>query len=697
MGNLELQHGHYRVSADVGGTFTDVVVADASGRVSIGKAPTNRVRIYTGLAEALETVSQGLGASVSELLGLTDLFIYGTTTATNAIIEAKTAKTSLLVTQGFRDLLVLREAGKANQFDFRTPFPDPFIPRRLTFEIDERIDSQGQVMKPLNEQQLTEVISELRERNVAAVAVCFLWSIANPAHEVAAARLLTSLMPDVPFTLSHQLNPIIREYRRASDAALDASLKPLMQNHLREVAEDLRNAGFKGELLAATSSGGILHLDDVIARPIYTVKSGPALAPVAGVTYAEAEQIKGDIIVCDSGGTSFDVSLVQNGLIKLTRETWLGPKYQGHLMSLPSVDVKSIGAGGGSIAWVDPGGLLRVGPESAGADPGPACYRRGGRRPTVTDAALLLGYVDPEFFLGGRMDLSIDAARLAVESIGLVDLSIHEAAHSVMAVATENMVGAIRGITISEGVDPRDGTIIAGGGAAGLNIVPLARELGCRKVIVPRTAGALSACGAHYSDIMMDFTANRSARTFDFDFAAVNQVLAGLDNSMSAFAMKLRARGFSDFTKAFFVSAHYPYQVWDLEVRLTQGHFQSHKDVAELEEGFHLTHQQMFAVSDRSQEVECSFWRARLTARVPRILPAPARPRTRAQPQPGKRQLAYFPEIGEVDIPIFHGDTLTPNFELEGPALIAEATTTLVVYPNCHVVVSEFGSYVIAV
>jgi N-methylhydantoinase A len=275
-------------------------------------------------------------------------------------------------------VLVLREGGKASAFDYETPYPDPYVPRRLTFEVPERIDAEGTVREALDEGAAREIAARLDALEVEAVAVCLLWSIVNPAHELRLGEILAEALPHTSVTLSHQLSPVLREYRRASTTAIDASLKPMMGAHIRAVADDLAAAGFAGELLGATSFGGVMHLDDLAARPVYSAKSGPALAPVAGRVYGEAELGARDVVVCDMGGTSFDVSLVLDGAVNFTRATWLGGQFVGYLIATSSVDVRSIGAGGGSIAWIDPGGLLRVGPVSAGAVPGPACYGRGG-------------------------------------------------------------------------------------------------------------------------------------------------------------------------------------------------------------------------------------------------------------------------------------------------------------------------------
>src|SRR5262245_13883274 len=426
----------YRIAVDTGGTFSDVVVVDEEGDLSLSKAPTTPERIFSGISEALAQGAAERGLTLSELLAESELFTYGTTAATNAIITGRTARTAFLTTEGFGDTLVLREGGKLHPFDFRTPYPRPYVPRRLTFEVRERITSEGEILVPIDRGELRKTLTALAEKEPEAVAVSLLWSIVNPAHEEAVAEALEEALPGIPYTLSHRLNPIIREYRRASSAAIDASLKPLMQWHLREMEADLAAAGFTGELVVVTSFGGVLGLEDVAGRPIYSVNSGPATAPVAGKVYAGDSR---NAIVCDMGGTSFDVSVIRDGYIKFTRETWLGGAFTGHMTGLSSVDVKSIGAGGGSIAWIDSGGLLRVGPQSAGAVPGPAAYGLGGTEPTVTDAAVVLGFIDPDYFLGGRIKLDTEQARAAVQTTIAepLGLEVEQAAHAILAVANE--------------------------------------------------------------------------------------------------------------------------------------------------------------------------------------------------------------------------------------------------------------------
>jgi len=686
----------YRITVDVGGTFTDVVLTDELGRVRVGKSPTTPERAFDGIRGGLDVIAAEAGAGVAELLAETELFVYSTTRATNAIIERKTARTAFLTTAGFPDVLVLREGGKASAFDYETPYPDPYVPRRLTFEVPGRIDAQGAVVTALDEGAVRGIAARLAALEVEAVAVCLLWSIVNAEHERRVGEILAGELPGVAITLSHELSPVLREYRRASTAAIDASLKPLMGEHISRVARDLEEAGFRGELLGATSFGGIMHLDDLAARPIYSAKSGPALAPVAGRVYGDAELGARDVVVCDMGGTSFDVSLVVDGAVNFTRTTWLGGEYDGHLVATSSVDVRSIGAGGGSIAWIDPGGLLRVGPESAGAEPGPACYGRGGERPTVTDAALCLGYLDPDGFLGGRMTLDTEAANVVVGDLGArLGLSLDAAASAILTVANDHMLAAVAEITVNEGVDPRDSLLVAGGGAAGLTIGRIAQELDCKHVLVPRTAGALSAMGGQFSDVVAEFTATHLTDSTRFDFAGVEAVLVDLDARAETFAARLRERGVESSRREYWVEARYAYQVWDLDLQLPLARFGDGNDVKAMTDAFDALHERSYSVSRPGSPVELLTWKVRLIGDLEATEKLLASTAATPAGREAAAKRAYFPETGWVDTPVHSGADLAPGVTIAGPALVTEPSSTLVVYPGMRATVSDHDNYLL--
>jgi len=686
----------YRITVDTGGTFTDMVVASDSGRQVIGKSPTTPERIFNGMKDALESAAGELGVTPEQLLAEASILIYGTTRATNAIVQGEVAKTAFLTTEGFPDTLVLKEGGKHGPHDFTQDYPDPYIPQKYTFEIPERIDSEGGVRKPLDDAAARKVLARLKVHEFEAVAVCLMWSIMNPDHEQAIGRMIEEILPGVPYTLSHELVPIIREYRRASATAIDASLKPLMQEHLRQMESDLRGAGYKGEILVSTAVGGCMHVEELAQRPIHTVKSGPAMAPVAGLNYARIEDYGSDVIICDAGGTTFDVGLVRDGEVKFTRDTWIGPQWSGDILAISSVDVRSIGAGGGSIAWIDPGGLLRIGPHSASAVPGPACYGAGGDLPTVTDAALVLGYLDAQYFLGGRMALDVEAARQVIETIADgIGGNVEEAADAIMNLASEYMIKAIHDITVTEGFNPAESALVAGGGAAGLNIMPIAAELGCTSVILPKTASALSACGMQFSDIIAEHSASKVTLSGNFNYDGVNQALQSIDDELGRFVKTLESRGLADSSIEYFLEARYLFQVWELDVPIGIHRFRGQEDVDALVAAFHEVHERVFAVRDEESQVECLNWKGRARVRLPHPPEIMAADESSGDNAPVAHRSAYFGGIGRVETPIYHGKSLRRGAHIAGPAIIEEPTTTLVVYPGMSARLSDADNYLL--
>lgn len=688
--------GGWRIAVDTGGTFTDVVVADAAGRFTIGKALTTPERVFLGLRAALEAAAADLRLGLSELLGRADVLVYGTTHAANAIVTGRVARTALLLTEGFPDVLVIKEGGKPDAHDFGRAYPPPYVARRATFEIAERIDAEGGVVRPLDEDRARAVLERILRRGFESIAVCLLWSIANPAHELRLGALIEKILPGVPFTLSHRLNPILREYRRASSTAIDASVKPLMQAHLGEMEDALRAAGFRGEMLVGTTAGGCADVRAAAERPIHTIRSGPAMAPVAALAYARFESAGETAVVIDTGGTTFDVALIRDGRIVATQETWLGERWTGHVLGIPAVDVRSVGAGGGSIAWLDSGGLLRVGPQSAGAVPGPACYGRGGERPTVTDAALVLGYLDPEWFLGGRMRLDPRAARRALERIAEpLGLSPEAAAFSVLSVANETMIHAIKEMTINEGVNPAEAVLVAGGGAAGLGVLPIARELGCRTVLVPRTAGALSACGMQFADLVSERTASVPTRSRAFAPEAVNAALDAIDAELGRFAAPLEERGFAGREIRYAVAAHYAAQVWELDVPLPCRRFAGPADLETLVRAFHDAHERVFAVRDEASEIEFLTWTGRATLRLAR--PVAPFAGGAAPPAGAGRRRAWFGLDDAREARVWRGSELAAGQTVAGPAIVEEETSTLVLPPGAAARLSALGCYVVDV
>ena len=669
-----------RFAVDTGGTFTDLMVATEDGVLSMHKASTTPSDPVAGVIESLRMAAEAAGEGLKSYLGRGELLMHGTTHAINAIVTGSTARTAFLTTAGHPDTLVIREGGRMEPFNFTVPYTEPYVPRALTFEVPERITVDGSVKTALDEAAVIAILDQIKAAKVEAIGVCFLWSVVNPAHELTVGALIERYLPGIPYTLSHRINPSIREYRRASSTCIDASLKPVMGAYMRGLEQRLRDAGFNGRVLVVTSQGGVMDAAHAAEAPVHLINSGPSMAPVAAKAYAEAGAEE-TLIVGDTGGTTFDVSLVRRGRIPRSRETWLGQPFRSHMTGMPSVDVKSIGAGGGSIAWVDAGGLLHVGPKSAGAMPGPVCYGRGGARPTVTDAAVALGYIDAEFFLGGKMTLDKAGALAAIERdvAGPLACDMETAAEAIMTLATEHMVQAIMDITVNQGIDPAQSIFVAGGGAAGLNCVAIARRLGCKRVLVTEAGAALAASGALISDLSAHYQAMFHARSEHFDASGVNQVLARLKADCMAFAQTAGA-GSTSVSIDWSTEARYIEQAWDIEVPLRVESFARAGDVDALIVDFHQMHQDKFAVSDPHAAIETVSWNAEVRCRIgssePGRLAADDRP-AKLPPRPVR-----FIGSGWVDCDVHRFEALAEGIVITGPAIVESDFTSIVIDPG---------------
>ena len=683
-----------RMSIDVGGTFTDLMVDDPGNAATMFKSPTTYPDPLGGILGAVELAADARGVSVRDLLAQTEILFHSTTRAINAVVTGTAARTALLVTEGHPDILLIREGGRTDPFNYRNAYPAPYIPRSLTFEIPERIWADGRVHAPLDEVAALATIEQLKVKKVEAVAVSLIWSIVNPRHEQRLGEMLEEHLPGVPYTLSHQLNPTVREYRRTSSCAIDASLKPIMSDYLRALKQRLEERGLAGQIFAVTSQGGLVDVSDLAERPILALNSGPAMAPVAGRHFAELEGAS-TAIVTDAGGTTYDVSLVKDGALPWTRETWLGPIYQGNLTGFPSVDVKSVGAGGGSIARGGSAGLLHVGPESAGSTPGPVCYGRGGTRPTVTDAAVALGYIDPAFFLGGQMSLALQAARDAIQAdvAGPLGLSIEEAALSILDLTTEGMVNAIENITVKQGIDPQETVMIGGGGAAGINAVLIARRLRCDTIIFPDVGAALSAAGAMMSELSTEYSQIGFMKTTAFDAARANAIIAELIGRAQAFFDKA-GPGARDQRIDLAIEARYPSQVWEIEVPLRGARFDTEEDVAALIADFHARHTDLFSFRDDGDAVEIMSWRALARCRLSDAKAIRLGDEGQGIGALSHRRM-FFRETGMVDAPAYRLEQLPADTEVHGPAIVDSNFTTIVINPGARAVRRPGGHLVV--
>jgi len=681
-----------RFAVDTGGTFTDLIVEDDGGGIRMYKASTTPDDPIVGVMDSIDAAAKDRGLSREGLLAKGHLFVHGTTRAINAIVTRTTAKTAFLATKGHPDILVFREGGRIEPFNFTVPYPDPYVPRSLTYEVPERIMADGSVAEPLSEQAVVEIARQLKAKAVEAVGVCLLWSVVTPDHELRVGELLAEHLAGVPVTLSHQLNPALREYRRASSTCIDASLKPLMGAYLTNLAERLRATGFAGRVLVVTSQGGVMDASDIARTPIHSINSGPAMAPVAGRHFARVDSGMDTAIVTDTGGTTYDVSLVRRGRIPWTRETWIGQPFRGHMTGFPSVDVRSIGAGGGSVAWVDPGGMLHVGPRSAGAVPGPACYGAGGTEATVTDASLVLGYLDPDYFLGGTMTVDVEAAARSITNkvAEPLALTLEMAAAAIIDLATENMVHAIEDITVNQGIDPATACLIGGGGAAGLNAVLIARRLGCERVIIPEVGAALSAAGALMSELATQYQATHYMISGRFDRDSVNEVLANLEVRCQEF-IDGPGHGSIESRIELTAEARYPHQVWEIEVQLPSPRFRSDDDVRALVAAFHRTHEDVFAIADPESEIEVVGWRAAVSCRI-REVGTGSLAHANGHSQLSSVRRAYFPGTGYVEAAVRHFEDLKPGAVLKGPAIVESSFTTVVINPGAAATATETGS-----
>jgi N-methylhydantoinase A len=467
-----------------------------------------------------------------------------------------------------------------------------------------------------------------------------------------------------------------------------------MTRYISDLDKRLKENGYQGEITMLTSAGGMMSVEEFISQPIYGIDNGPAMAPVAGKVFATRELDMDDVITVDMGGTSFDLSLVTKGEIALYKEAIVADS----MLGISKVDCRSIGAGGGSIAWVDPGGLLHVGPHSAGAVPGPACYGRGGEEATVTDANLVLGYLDPAYFLGGAMKLDPHLAEEVIQQkVGKpLNLELTEAAFSIWNVVNVNMVAAISNITIWQGIDPREYLLVSGGGAAGLHIVHMMQELGTKQAVVPKFAGTLSAVGGVFADIISEYNANYYTTSNLFDYEGVNKTLENLEKQGESF-LKREGIAPKNMKLEFYVDAHYSYQTWDLTVFLRGKRISNEKELSQLVTDFHEVHDRVYGVKETGQYIECICWKVRATGLMPKpeMKELPTVGKDNSPALVGKRK-AYFRNLGGmVDTPVYRGNQLPAGMRINGPAIIEEPITTVVVLPGSKVSVTRWGNYLL--
>jgi N-methylhydantoinase A len=664
-------HGPYRIGVDVGGTFTDVVCLGADGTTTLAKAATTPDDQSRGVIDGLTKLAAELHVTLRELLGDTERLVHGTTVATNALLERRTARVGMLTTEGHRDVIEMREGLKPERYDLRLSPPPPLVPRRLRLPVRERVRADGEVAVALDEASLAAATAALREAQVEAVAICLLHAWRDPAHERQAAEAVRAVLPEAYVTLSSDVLPQIKEYERFSTTVVNAAVGPIVSRYLRRLEDRLAEAGFAGPLFVILSHGGVAPVEEAARLAAGTALSGPAGGVAAGLALARLG-LGGNLVTFDVGGTSTDVALIEGGEAALGRGRAVG----GERIALESLDIVTLGAGGGSIAHVGAGGTLKVGPRSAGAVPGPACYGAGGTEPAVTDANLVLGYLDPDRFLGGRRRLDLAAAEAAVDRLGAaLGLGRMECAAGIHALANVAMADGIRIATVRRGVDPRDFTLLAFGGAAGLHASAVARELGMRRVAVPMLAAGLSAWGMLQTDLRYEVSSSLVGAAGMPDEPALRLLFEGLEA-----AARKRLAGWMSGEPAIRRSADMRYgeQVFEVGVPLDDVPWDAPGLPGAMAEAFHRRHEALFTYALRGEEVVL------VTARVAAIGHLPARaaaPLRGGEGKPaGTRRLRIDGEAR--DVPVYGFATLTPERHSAGPAIIESDTTTVLVQPG---------------
>ena len=692
----------WRVGIDIGGTFTDAALVDGeTGQVRVVKVLTTPEDPALGFMAALERGLAECGAGGRDVAAV----VHATTVATNAIIEGKIARVGMLVTRGFRDILEIGRQIRSRLYDVHLQKPTPLVPRRWSLEVGERLDAEGRVLEPLDAGEVRAAVRRLRAEGVEAVVICFLHSYLNPAHERAAAAIVREEMPEAWLSVSSEVCPEYREYLRASTAAVNAAVMPIVSRYVDALELRLATLGATAPFYVMQSNGGVMTSASAKERPVYMVESGPAAGVIAAGAVAAPYNYP-NVLSFDMGGTTAKVGLIQDGRLRLSTEMEVGAQAVtplgegrggGYPVRTPVIDLVEVGAGGGSEAWIDAGGALRVGPRSAGARPGPACYGLGGATPTITDANLALGRLNPSFFLGGEMTLDADAARRAIAQrvaapLGLDPLA---AASGIVEIANAHMIGAMRLVSVQRGYDPRDFVLVAFGGAGPLHANALARELGIPTVLVPPSPGIASAVGMLVTDIRHEFVATRRLRLDGLAPAVLEALFADFVREGEA---RLTRDGVPLADRRMLRSADLRYhgQSFELPVTVPAGPL-SAADVERLREQFHAMHERAYGYAAPEDPVELVNVRLAAVGVTPKPRRAPlAEGGPAATPALKGRRDVWFAEVGGFcpTLVLARGKLLRGNV-IDGPAIIEEPDASTLVHPGWTAVVDEHANLVL--
>lgn len=656
-----------RIGIDVGGTFTDLVAVDATGATTLAKSASTPADPSLGVLDGLARLAEALGTTLAGMLSRTERIVHGTTVATNALLERKGARVGLLTTEGHRDIVEMREGLKDDRYNLRMTPPEPLAPRNLRLAVRERVRADGRVARRLDRASLARAIAALKRARVEAVAVCYLHAWRQPRHERETAAALRKAMPGVYVSLSSDVFPQIKEFQRVSTTLVNAYVGPVLSRYLQRLERRLAEAGYRGPTLIIQSHGGVAPVAESIRIAAGSVLSGPA-GGVAGSRYASRLLGAPDLIPLDMGGTSTDISLIVDGEAALAADRAVG----GHRVALNSLDIATLGAGGGSIAGVDAGGILNVGPESAGAVPGPACYGRGGTRATVTDANLVLGYLDPAQFLGGRTRLDLRAAQVAVDAVAkALGVSRLAAAEGIHRVVNTNMAEGIRLVTVRRGVDPRRFALLSFGGAAGLHVTDLARQLDLARVVVPRVASVLSAWGMLATDMRFEVARTHIGDAGRLDGGTIKALFAAMETEARArlahcFDGPVRMSHAADM--------RYGEQVFEIGVPLDGVDWSAADPLPQIVARFHARHEALYTYAMPEQEAVLVNARVAAIGVLPALPREPVLPARAAAAPAGTRRI----HLGRWHtVPVHAGDSLAPGQRIAGPAIVESAMTTI--------------------
>lgn len=680
----------YAIGIDVGGTFTDFVVLDERDRsYRAHKSPSTPGDPSEGVLRGLAEIAEGLGLRPAEFLAQVSIVVHGTTVTTNAVLTGRGARTGLLTTEGFRDVLQMRRGVRSREhlYDNTYVAPPPLVPRERRLPVPERIDATGTVRTPLDREALGSAVRELVDGGVEALAVCFMHSYANDAHEEEARSVIREIAPELFLSVSSEVLPQIRLNDRVSTTVMNAYVGPVLRRYVERLVARLAEDGFPGVLLVMQSNGGVATPGVVSRLPATTVLSGPAGGPVAALAHARRSG-DADCILVDMGGTSYDATIVKDGVVETTREG----EIDRHPISLPMTDVHTIGAGGGSIGWLDEGGLLHMGPQSAGARPGPAAYGRGGVLPTCADADLLLGYLDPEFFLGGRMPLHEQLATAAIEEhiAGPLGLDVVTAAGAMIEVITLVMAAGTKDVALRRGFDPRELLLVAAGGAGPLHAGMIAEELGMDRVVVPRMSAVMCAFGMLLADLRHDYVRSHNRPWERLD---VREARGTVDELIATGIAALDEEGIPAADRSWTASADLRYRGQHHEVLVAF----PPEDLAEgrlerIEEAFHRRHEELYGFASRGRPMEIVSLRATVVGRRPTLDLALAERGEGTPPRRGTRR-AYLPTLRAMEeVEVYDGDALRPGHRFAGPAIVEGVTTSVFVPETFDVLVDDTGS-----